>query len=468
MVAGDQEFMYDAFISHASEDKDKFVRQLAQQLKEKNLSIWYDEFSLRVGDSLRKSIDNGLKESCYGIVVLSPSFFEKKWPEWELNGLVQLQNTNHKKTILPIWHNITYDQICNYSPSLADIYAINSNLGVEYVVQKILEVIKPEGSSLSHAYQNLKDLGYNPPPASDEWWLNVLEYDGSDANVTPWSFFIGCLPETNSDRGKFIAQKVIQRKWQQVVLEENISQITKPEILLKIIDDIPGLKELLLENLRSTICYAPQLIIPGFGGFFEPFIEDLYRQSVEAHLPRSKDKGGTGLTTDKLSPSCDEELALRDPNFGYYDSASVTCNFVQGDVFGPSPKVYEHFEYLIWLLSEASLWLPKEIRKRLAEGFLDWPVWLWFSTPPECDGLEFKKSQFTGNLFRQVHDVAYGNKEFSINAAALKDLRERIGWSVQILKIGDEVDSLVEKLLKGLFLERYIDELRSQRERNKQ
>jgi len=84
--------MYDAFISYASEDKEKFVRQLAQKLREKNISIWFDEFSLKVGDSLRKSIDKGLKESKYGIVVFSPYFFEKNWPVWELDGLIQLQN----------------------------------------------------------------------------------------------------------------------------------------------------------------------------------------------------------------------------------------------------------------------------------------------------------------------------------------------------------------------------------------
>lgn len=99
-------YMYDAFICHASEDKEKFVRQLAQKLTDKNISIWYDEFSLKVGDGLRKSIDKGLKESKYGIVVFSPSFFDKNWPEWELNGLIQLQNKYKKNKILPIWHNI--------------------------------------------------------------------------------------------------------------------------------------------------------------------------------------------------------------------------------------------------------------------------------------------------------------------------------------------------------------------------
>ncbi len=216
--------MNDAFISYANEDKEKFVRQLAQKLMEKNISVWFDEFSLKVGDSLRKSIDKGLKESRYGIVVFSPYFFKNNWPVWELNGLIQLQNKYRNRKILPIWHNITHDEIIEYSPSIADIYSISSSLGIEYVVQKLIEVIRPEGSSLTHAFNILDELGYNPPPITDEWWLDVIEYDGSDGNVCDWSFFIGLLPDKPKDRGEFITKKVIQRKWQEVVLERNISQ----------------------------------------------------------------------------------------------------------------------------------------------------------------------------------------------------------------------------------------------------
>ena len=79
---------YDVFISHASEDKENFVRPLATKLINKGLRVWYDELSLSVGDSLRKSIDAGLTKSQYGLVVLSSAFFSKNWTQYELNGLV--------------------------------------------------------------------------------------------------------------------------------------------------------------------------------------------------------------------------------------------------------------------------------------------------------------------------------------------------------------------------------------------
>lgn len=75
---------WDVFISHAWEDKEEVAHPLAEALKAKGLSVWYDKFTLKIGDSLRQSIDNGLSKSRYGVVILSKSFFAKKWPKNEL------------------------------------------------------------------------------------------------------------------------------------------------------------------------------------------------------------------------------------------------------------------------------------------------------------------------------------------------------------------------------------------------
>lgn len=120
------EIGYDAFISHASEDKQEFVRPLAEKLTELGLKIWYDEFELKVGDSLRGSIDRGLVNSKYGIVVLSRNFFLKNWPQYELNGLTA-REIEGRKVILPIWYGISKKDVLKYSPSLADTIAIDSS-----------------------------------------------------------------------------------------------------------------------------------------------------------------------------------------------------------------------------------------------------------------------------------------------------------------------------------------------------
>ncbi len=125
---------YHAFISHAFEDKTTFVRPLANALIDLGLHIWYDEFSLKVGDSLRQSIDKGLIKSRYGIVVLSPAFFAKNWTQYELNGLVNLELGEGRKIILPIWHNVDKPKVLHYSPALADRVAlVTSQLSIDEI-----------------------------------------------------------------------------------------------------------------------------------------------------------------------------------------------------------------------------------------------------------------------------------------------------------------------------------------------
>ena len=130
---------YDIFIAHASEDKD-FVTPLALSLTQKGLKVWYDDFVLKLGDSLRREIDKGLAQSRYGAVILSHNFFSKHWPQKELDGLAAKEQLG-RKVILPIWHNIDKEEVASYSPTLADIIAAKSSMGVEYVANKIIEAI---------------------------------------------------------------------------------------------------------------------------------------------------------------------------------------------------------------------------------------------------------------------------------------------------------------------------------------
>ena len=132
---------YDVFISHASEDKDSVVRPLALALKEKGVNVWYDEFELKIGDSLRRKIDQGLSKSKFGIVVISRSFIKKGWTNYELDGLMT-KAISGQQILLPIWHDITKQEVIDYSPSLADKVARNtSQETVEEIASEVAELI---------------------------------------------------------------------------------------------------------------------------------------------------------------------------------------------------------------------------------------------------------------------------------------------------------------------------------------
>jgi len=132
---------YDVFISHASEDKEEVVRPLAQSLQAMGLKVWYDEFELRIGDSLRQKIDRGLANSRFGIVVLSKNFIRKGWTNYELDGIIT-KSINGQQIMLPIWHKITKQEVIDYSPSMADKVARNTaTYTIDEIAEEITEVI---------------------------------------------------------------------------------------------------------------------------------------------------------------------------------------------------------------------------------------------------------------------------------------------------------------------------------------
>lgn len=135
-----REHQWDVFICHASEDKNGFVRPLAERLQQQGLRVWYDEFTMTVGDSLRRKIDEGLAKSRYGVVVLSHAFFAKDWPQKELDGL-EAREADGRKVILPVWLNVDQEDVVGYSPILAGRLAAKASDGMDKVVHRLLEAM---------------------------------------------------------------------------------------------------------------------------------------------------------------------------------------------------------------------------------------------------------------------------------------------------------------------------------------
>jgi hypothetical protein len=132
------------FLCHASEDKDSFVRPLAEELVKRNLKVWFDEFEIMLGDGLMQMIDDGLAKSHFGVVVLSHDFFRKNWPRRELDALASREDTG-EKVILPIWHGLDKKDVAKYSPLLAGRYAAISKQGVPPIVDKIVAALRKAG-----------------------------------------------------------------------------------------------------------------------------------------------------------------------------------------------------------------------------------------------------------------------------------------------------------------------------------
>jgi hypothetical protein len=131
---------WDVFISHASEDKEDVARPLAELLGKHGVSVWLDQRELSLGDSLRRKIDEGLSQSRWGVVVLSPAFLEKGWPQAELDALLS-REFGGEKVVLPVWHHVSAADVARRSALLASKLAVQTTSGLPAVTTAILRAI---------------------------------------------------------------------------------------------------------------------------------------------------------------------------------------------------------------------------------------------------------------------------------------------------------------------------------------
>ena len=131
---------YDFFLSHAWKDKPDFVDGLASKAEAAGLKVWYDRQALRWGDSIRQKIDEGLRRSFFGVVILSPNFFERPWPQAELDAIIQ-KDLSGRGRLLPIWHKLTQDEVANHAPTLAGRLALStSNYSTDAIIEEFISM----------------------------------------------------------------------------------------------------------------------------------------------------------------------------------------------------------------------------------------------------------------------------------------------------------------------------------------
>ncbi len=137
---------WDAFISHASEDKPTVARPLADLIAGHHLRVWLDESEIAPGDSLRAKIDEGLSKSRFGVVILSRSFLKKSWAVAELNGIFSWEMAG-ERALIPVWHKVTLQQVLAASPLLSDRLALRTSDGLPQVAAAISELVRREAPS---------------------------------------------------------------------------------------------------------------------------------------------------------------------------------------------------------------------------------------------------------------------------------------------------------------------------------
>ena len=442
--------LYDVFICHASEDKDALVRPLADALRAENIEVWYDEFTLKLGDSIRQSIDRGLRQSRFGVIILSRTFFAKQWPQYELDGLVEREMRGEDRVLLPVWHEIEKSDVMQYSPPLAGRKAARSADGLGKVVQAIVDVIHPQGSPLIVARDLLLGRGVTPPVITDEYWLDVVEASNRGpawgAHIPEntmwgrWSFPLPPGGPTAGDRGMLLAWTAMQMEWVQDAQDQAITPLTPPDAVLRFVKSHPGLVDACMENPDLVVEWAPQLAIPGLGGILEKSLEAAFQASCQNSVAYAKgnSKYGSWQTIDRSNPLCEEEWSIRHPTFGNYRSEIVAGYYFGGTEFGPTVSPYEQADHLFWLLSSASQWLPHRVHDVLLEGLASWVTWVWHYRRDEPG-----PTRHLAAMFDALSDAQHGRRKFQWSSAVEDDVRKRIAYAISRLKLPESVDQLL-------------------------
>lgn len=132
-----------AFICYDHRDKERIAQPLAVALQRKQCPVWFDEFSLHVGDNLRVQIEKGLKDCAKCILILTPHFLSNtRWSRREYDSIFTREIIQGEEVILPVWHGVSPEDVYHFSPSLAGKFSIHWTVGEEEVARKIVQAIK--------------------------------------------------------------------------------------------------------------------------------------------------------------------------------------------------------------------------------------------------------------------------------------------------------------------------------------
>jgi len=135
-----------AFLSYDSRDRDSIARPLALELSKRGVPVWFDEFELKIGDSLREKIETGLKECKRCVLIITPRFLANTgWTKREFDSIFTRELLDRKKVVLPIWVEVAQRAVYEYSPSLADKVALQWSSGLGQVADALAAEVRSAG-----------------------------------------------------------------------------------------------------------------------------------------------------------------------------------------------------------------------------------------------------------------------------------------------------------------------------------
>ena len=128
------------FLCHAWDDRLGVAKELFDLLVDNDVSVWFSENDIGLGEPFLRAIDKGLAKSRIGIVLVTPALL-KRLPsagvaDKELSVLLA------RDQLVPIVHKTTYDALREVSPMLASRNGLDtSEMSIRDVATKLAELV---------------------------------------------------------------------------------------------------------------------------------------------------------------------------------------------------------------------------------------------------------------------------------------------------------------------------------------
>lgn len=134
---------YDVFLSYARIDGSDIAGQLRGELESLGVAVWFDEVAIVPGRSQSLQMDAGLRKARSGVTVLTPAYLAGRfWTERELGVLL------NKSTLIPVLHNVTFDDVKEYSGILPDLAGFTTQYdSIEDIAKKIAAAVLTEDAN---------------------------------------------------------------------------------------------------------------------------------------------------------------------------------------------------------------------------------------------------------------------------------------------------------------------------------
>lgn len=129
---------YDVFLSHSNLDKNIFVSELSDKLSDKGLKIFEDIKVFKIGQSQTDMMNMGILNSRFVVVFLSPNFIKSGWSQYEFKSFLNREINEKRIIILPVWHDVSYEDVQAYNPYLIDKFALETS---KYTIDEIVDSI---------------------------------------------------------------------------------------------------------------------------------------------------------------------------------------------------------------------------------------------------------------------------------------------------------------------------------------